>query len=291
MARKLPFVKMQGAGNDYVYINGFEHEIADPGWLARKISDRHFGVGSDGLVLVLPSARADLRMRMFNADGSEAEMCGNASRCVGKFAHDHGLVKKPEFSLETGAGIREIRLDFRAGEVIGGTVDMGEPILDPAVIPAAFPHAPERIVHELIEVGGSDYAVTAVSMGNPHAVYFVEAIDGLDLAGIGPKFEHHAWFPKRANSEFVEVIDRGRIKMRVWERGAGETLACGTGACAAVVASVLNDRTDRDVRVDLTGGTLLIRWDEKNNHVYMTGPAVTVFEGEYAIPQAKTGEA
>lgn len=290
MPRKLPFVKMHGAGNDYVYINCFEQDVPDPQALAPKISDRHFGVGSDGLVLVLPSKIADVRMRMFNADGSEAEMCGNASRCVAKFAYDHKLVDKTEIRLETAAGIRVIKLQLDASGVTGATVDMGEPILDPPSIPAQFPGSHERIVHELINIAGQEYAATAVSMGNPHAVYFLENIAGLDLAAIGPAFETHAWFPRRTNTEFVEVINRHKIKMRVWERGAGETLACGTGACAAVVASVLNKRTERKVQVELLGGGLVIDWDESTNHVFMTGAATTVFTGEYLLPQTQKQE-
>lgn len=281
MARTLRFTKMQGIGNDYVYINGFEEEIDNPGRLAKRISDRHFGVGSDGLVVILPSARADLRMRMFNADGTEAEMCGNATRCVGKFAYDNDIIKKNVISLETGAGIKIIRLQFEGSEARGAVVDMGEPVLNPEDIPATISTEPGRCVAYPLEVDGQVYAVTSVSMGNPHAVVFMENIDGLDLPAFGPLFENHAAFPRRTNTEFVEVLSRSRIRMRVWERGAGETLACGTGACAAVVACVLNGFTDRKVDVELRGGTLRVDWDETGNHIFMSGPAVTVFKGEY----------
>lgn len=283
MAKTLRFTKMQGIGNDYVYINGFEEEIADPAFVARKISDRHFGVGSDGLVLILPSAMADLRMRMFNADGTEAEMCGNATRCVGKYAYDNNLVKKEIISLETLAGIKVIRLQTDGGHVLGATVDMGEPILEPCAIPVAPPQALDMVVAQAIRVGGRDYKFTAVSMGNPHAVIFMENIDSLDLPALGPLFERHEYFPRRVNTEFVEALAADRIRMRVWERGAGETLACGTGACAALVACALNGVTGREADVELIGGTLHIKWDQADNHVYMTGPAVTVFKGEYYL--------
>lgn len=272
---------MQGIGNDYVYIDATTHIPENLPELARKISDRHFGVGSDGLVLIMRSDIADLRMRMFNADGSEAEMCGNASRCVGKFAHDRGLVEKDAFTLETGAGIKTIQLHFRDGEVWGATVDMGEPILAPADIPVAAT-GPVPLVGHAIEVDGQDFAITAVSMGNPHAVLFVEDPASLELPALGPKFEHHSFFPARVNTEFVKVVDRHHIRMRVWERGAGETLACGTGACAVLVACVLNGLTDREADIELRGGTLRIKWSA-DNHVYMTGPAVTVFEGQYCL--------
>ena len=289
MVAGLRFTKMQGIGNDYVYVNGFEERVDNPGELAQRISDRHFGVGSDGLVLILPSGVADLRMRMFNADGSEAEMCGNATRCVGKYARDHGIVNKDVIRLETAAGIKIIRLLFEAGEVRGATVDMGEPVLAPDLIPVVLAPAltegedPQRFIARPVEVGGRTYAVTAVSMGNPHAVVFMRGIDDLDLPKLGPLFEHHPIFPKRTNTEFVEVISSTKIKMRVWERGAGETLACGTGACAAAVASVLNGHTGRSLDVELKGGVLHIDWDKSDGPIYMTGGAVTVFDGVYFI--------
>lgn len=283
MVKTVPFTKMQGIGNDYVYVNGFDVNVENPGELAKKISDRHFGAGSDGLVLILPSDKADLRMRMFNADGTEAEMCGNATRCVGKYAWDNGLIKKNPITLETGAGIKVIDLVLENGIAVGATVDMGEPVLEPELIPARAPEGMNRIVAAPINVDGSQYEFTAVSMGNPHAIILMEGIDGLKLPEIGPKFEHHEFFPRRINTEFVEIISRNRIRMRVWERGAGETLACGTGACAVLVACALNGMTDREADVELLGGTLHIRWDTSNDHVYMTGPAKTVFTGEYFL--------
>lgn len=283
MGKMLPFTKMQGIGNDYVYINALATVPDNLPDLARKISDRHFGVGSDGLVLILPSSIADLRMRMFNADGTEAEMCGNASRCVGKFAYDKGLTHKASIHLQTAAGIKIIQLHFRDGNVTGATVDMGEPILEPGLIPVAADDGADKIVDYPLIVDRHECRVTAVSMGNPHAVLFMEDPENLNLPMLGPKFEHHLFFPARTNTEFVKVLDRRHIRMRVWERGAGETLACGTGACAALVACVLNGLTDREAEVELAGGSLHIKWSE-DNHIYMTGPAVTVFEGEYPLP-------
>ena len=287
MAAALRFTKMQGIGNDYVYVNGFEERVDSPGELARKISNRNFGVGSGVLVLILPSASADVRMRMFNADGSEAEMCGNAVRCVGKYVYDHGIQVKDVITVETGAGVKVVRLLFEAGEVCGATVDMGEPELTPSRIPVLTEASPDggqqRFVAHPVDVNGQLYEITAVSMGNPHAVIFMKGIDDLDLPRMGPSFEHHPLFPKRTNTEFVEVLSSTRVRMRVWERGAGETLACGTGACAVAVACVLNGYTGRDVEVELKGGTLKIHWDESSNHVHMTGGAVTVFAGEYYI--------
>lgn len=286
MSASLPFTKMQGAGNDYVYINGFTVNVADPHDLAKIVSSRHFGIGSDGLVLILPSTKADLRMRMFNADGSEAEMCGNASRCVAKYAWDHGLIKADSLSLETLAGIKVLHLILENGKVQAVTVDMGEPLLLPQAIPVDFAGCGDMdmAVNATIEAAGQTWFFTAVSMGNPHAVLFISNVKELDLPAIGPAFETHPWFPKRTNTEFVEVLNRSHIRMRVWERGAGETLACGTGACAAVVACVLNNLTDRKVEVELSGGQLEISWDKDNNHVYMTGEAVTVFDGVFFLP-------
>ncbi|MBQ7617917.1 MAG: diaminopimelate epimerase [Desulfovibrio sp.] len=282
--QKLPFTKMHGIGNDYVYVNGFTEHIAHPEELAIRVSDRHFGIGSDGLVLILPSSTADLRMRMFNADGSEAEMCGNASRCVGKFAYDHGLVTKDVLRLETASGIKIIHLRKEGQEVVGATVDMGEPVLKPAEIPVDVNWAKGQNCLALpLEVDGQEYLVTCVSMGNPHAVVFVDNVDSLDLPKIGPAFEHHPYFPKRINTEFVQVLSASKVRMRVWERGAGETLACGTGACATGVACVLNQRTARKLTVQLLGGELEIDWNEGDNHLYMTGNAVTVFEGSFLL--------
>ncbi|MDR1882237.1 MAG: diaminopimelate epimerase [Prevotella sp.] len=276
--KRLKFTKMQGAGNDYIYMNGFTQEIKDPSELAVRLSDRHFGIGSDGLVLILPSDTCDFRMQMFNSDGSEAEMCGNASRCVGKYVYDNGLTQKTEITLETKAGVKHITL--LAGDAISReiTVDMGEPVLEPALIPVRV--AEEPVLNFPLEIAGKIWKISCVSMGNPHAVVFTEHIKDLDLPVIGPKFENHPLFPRKTNTEFVEVVDRNTLNMRVWERGAGETLACGTGACAAAVAAVLNNYCERKVTVHLLGGDLEIEWNGYNNRVYMTGQAVTVFEGE-----------
>lgn len=276
--KKLKFTKMHGAGNDYIYMNGFVQEIENPSALAIRLSNRNFGIGSDGLVLILPSENSDFRMQMFNSDGSEAEMCGNASRCVGKYVYDNGLTTKKEIALETKAGVKYITLlegDEKARKV---TVDMGEPILDPEQIPVKVDKDP--VLNFPLDIDGKIWEISCVSMGNPHAVVFTTGIKGLDLPVIGPKFEKHPIFPRKTNTEFIEVVDRKTLNMRVWERGAGETLACGTGACAAAVAAILNGYCDRKITIHLIGGDLEIEWDEQNNHVYMTGEAVTVFEGE-----------
>lgn len=279
--KELKFTKMHGAGNDYIYLNGFQHKIDNPGELAIKLSNRNFGIGSDGLVLILPSETCDFRMQMFNSDGSEAEMCGNASRCVGKFVYDNGLTSKKEITLETLAGTKYITLldgDAKSRKI---TVDMGEPILDPQLIPVNVDSKP--VINYPLDIDGKIWEVTCVSMGNPHAVTFTKDIDKLDLPVLGPKFEKNPIFPRKTNTEFIEVIDDNNLNMRVWERGAGETLACGTGACAAAVAASLNGLTDRKVTIHLLGGDLNIEWRESNNHVYMTGEAVTVFEGTLKI--------
>jgi len=274
----LKFTKMQGAGNDYIYINGFEQKIDNPSDLAIKLSNRNFGIGSDGLVIILPSESCDFRMQMFNSDGSEAEMCGNASRCVGKYVYDKGLTTKKEITLETKAGIKYITLLDGNSKSRKLTVDMGEPILDPIQIPVNINENP--VLGYPLDIEGKKWPITCVSMGNPHAVTFTTGIDKLNLPELGPKFENNPIFPRRTNTEFIEIIDRSTLNMRVWERGAGETLACGTGACAAAVAAVLNGLCDRNVTIHLLGGDLEIEWRESNNHVYMTGEAVTVFEGE-----------
>ncbi|MCR4666360.1 MAG: diaminopimelate epimerase [Desulfovibrio sp.] len=280
MAHHIPFTKMQGLGNDYVYINCFTEEIADPESLARKISDRHFGVGSDGLVLIMPSEVADIRMRMFNADGSEAQMCGNASRCVGKYAYENGLVKTNHIRLETKAGIKEISLIIEDGRVTGATVDMGKPILTSGRIPLDPIWSPRTpCLQNPLTIDGVTYALTCVSMGNPHAVLFVDDLTNLDLPHLGPLIENNPVFPERTNTEFVQILSRNEVRMRVWERGAGETLACGTGACAVCVASVLNQHCDRTIKVHLLGGDLSITWQENTDHVLMTGAAETVFDG------------
>lgn len=287
MEKTLSFTKMHGAGNDYIYVNGFRENIINPGELAKEISDRHFGVGSDGLVLMLPSRHADLRMRMFNADGSEAEMCGNASRCICKFAFDQGITIKNNISLETADGIKDVNLIFEGDQVVGATVDMGSPRLLPRQIPLDMDRLSDEqknkknFIAQVVDIDGKPATITAVSMGNPHAIVFVDTVDSLDLQAIGPYFENCPLFPKKTNTEFVAVEGDDRIRMRVWERGAGETMACGTGACAATVACVLNKFTGPSVDVELPGGILHIEWDRSNDHIYMTGNAVTVFEGTF----------
>jgi len=275
----MKFTKMHGAGNDYVYVNGFIETIDDPASLSIAVSDRHFGIGADGLVLILPSEKEDFRMRIFNADGSEAEMCGNASRCIAKYVFDHGMTNKTSITLETLSGQKRLDLQVENGKVSTVRVDMGEPILLPKLIPAHIDE--ERIVNFPIALDGKKVNITALSMGNPHVIIFVDNVNDIDLPKIGPKVEHHPLFPKRTNTEFLQIISPNQLKMRVWERGSGETLACGTGACAATVAAVLNGKAERKVTMELTGGTLFIEWSETDNHVYMTGPATTVFEGEY----------
>jgi len=279
------FTKMHGAGNDYVYVDCFSQPgPADPAGLARQVSDRHFGVGGDGLVLIMPSDAADARMRMFNADGSEAEMCGNAVRCVAKYVYDHGLAQKPTLSVETGRGILSLDLEVADGRVERVRVDMGEPILTADQIPTTLPGSPSVPGHPVVDaelpVGGRKLLVTCVSMGNPHCVTYVPKLSDYWVLRIGPKVEIDPHFPRRVNAEFVEALSRGEVRMRVWERGSGETLACGTGASAACVAGVLSGRTDRNVLIHLRGGDLELHWAE-DNHVYMTGPAVEVFSGEW----------
>jgi len=278
----MKFTKMQGIGNDYVYVNCFTETVdntADLSETAIRISDRHFGVGSDGLVLIMPSDSADFRMRMLNSDGSESEMCGNAIRCVGKYVRDNGLTDKDEISVETLAGIKILKLTSENNEVTSVCVDMGEPILTPQLIPVDY--TGDEFIDKIINVDGEEYSITCVSMGNPHAITYMDEIDSLEIEKIGPKFENHQIFPRRTNTEFVKVIDRNTLQMRVWERGAGETLACGTGACAVLVASVLNELCERQATVKLLGGDLEIEWNEEDNHVYMTGTATKVFEGEW----------
>lgn len=276
----MKFTKMQGLGNDYVYVNCLKEKIADPPELAQKISDRHFGVGSDGLIMINPSDKADFEMEMYNADGSRAEMCGNGIRCVAKYVYDYGLTDKTYISVETLAGIKYLDLTVENGKVSLVKVDMGQPILEPEKIPVAAKGS--RVVDEPILADGKEYRMTCVSMGNPHAVIFVdEDVKNLPLEKLGPSFENHTCFPKRVNTEFVRVTDRHTAEMRVWERGSGETLACGTGACAVAVACALNDLTEDAVTVHLLGGDLYIEWDREKNTVYMTGPAEAVFDGEW----------
>lgn len=277
----MKFVKMQGCGNDYIYVDCTQSIIDHIPETAIKVSDRHFGIGGDGLILIRPSEVADFMMDMYNSDGSRGKMCGNAIRCVAKYVYDKGLTDKKQLRIETLSGIKELDLKVSEGKVTEVTVDMGAPITEPALIPAISDK--EIIIREPIQVGGKEYEVTCISMGNPHAVVFVEDPSDLKLEEIGPLFEHHPMFPDRVNTEFIQVIDRKHIKMRVWERGSGETLACGTGACASVVACILNGYTVHDVTVSLLGGDLQIRYDEKKNTVFKTGPAVMVFEGEIEV--------
>jgi diaminopimelate epimerase len=277
----MKFTKMHGAGNDYVYVNCFTERVENPEELAVRVSDRHKGIGSDGLILVMPSEIADFRMRMFNADGSEAQMCGNGSRCVGKFVYDKGLTNKTAITLETKAGVKKLELFPVNGLVERVRVDMGEPILTAATIPVIAEE--EKVIGKEVEYPSGKYKITCVSMGNPHAVIFTQNIGALDLEKIGASFENFPIFPERVNTEFVEILSPVHARMRVWERGSGETLACGTGACAVEVAAVLNSLLERKATISLLGGDLLLEWNAEDNHVYMTGEAVTVFEGEILI--------
>ena len=274
----MKFTKMHGCGNDYVYDNLFEEKIDDPAELSIKISDRHFGIGSDGLITIGPSDVADFRMRIYNADGSEAEMCGNGVRCVAKYVYDHNLTDKTEISVETGAGIKILKLFVENGKVAQVTVDMGEPGLKPEEIPVVAEG--DRVINEPIEVCGREWRMTCVSMGNPHAVVFVDDVENFDIEKYGPHFENHERFPKRTNTEFVHVVSPTEAYMRVWERGSAETWACGTGTCATVMACILNGKTENKVLVHLRGGDLTIEYDKKTNHIFMTGPATEVFNGE-----------
>lgn len=273
----MKFTKMQGLGNDYLYINCFEEKVKNPYELSIKMSDRHFGVGSDGIILIMPSEVADFKMRIINSDGSEAEMCGNGIRCFGKYVYDNKMTDKSIILVETLAGILVLEMTIQDGQVELVKVDMGEPILKASQVPVITDK--ERFVSEEIDVADQALKVTCVSMGNPHAVTYMDDVKNLKIETLGPKVEHHELFPRRINTEFVKVIDRDILEMRVWERGAGETLACGTGACAVLVSSVLNGVSNRKATVKLLGGELLIEWNESNNHVYMTGPAVKVFDG------------
>ncbi len=277
----MKFTKMHGAGNDYVYVNCFEEKVDDPASLARQVSDRHFGIGSDGLILILPSECADLRMRMFNADGSEAEMCGNGIRCVAKYAYDHGLVQKSEISVETGNGVLELNALLNSkNRVHSVCVGMGRPRLTRAELPMTGP-ASEQALNVPLIIAGQHLQLTCVSMGNPHAVIYVADVEKFPVTEIGPQIEHHPWFPRRINVEFVQIISSGEVIQRTWERGAGETLACGTGAAAVTVAGVLTGRTGRTITNHLRGGDLFMEWLH-DGEVLMTGPAVEVFSGVYA---------
>ena len=274
---------MHGIGNDYVYVNCFQEEVKNPAEVSKYVSDRHFGIGSDGLILIKPSDVADFKMDMYNADGSQGEMCGNGIRCVAKYVYDYGLTDKETISVETLAGIKHLELTIDAGKVALVRVNMGSPELVPEKIPVIAEG--ERAINVPLEVKGNSYQMNCVSMGNPHCVIFMEEdVRNLNLEAIGPDFENHERFPKRINTEFVNVLDRQTLRMRVWERGSGETLACGTGACATAVAAMLNGHVEKEVTVHLLGGDLKIQWDGGNAPVYMTGPAATVFDGIIELP-------
>lgn len=277
----MKFSKMHGCGNDYVYVNCFEEEIGDRPALAVRVSNRNFGIGSDGLICICPSEIADFRMDMYNADGSRAQMCGNGIRCVGKFVYDKGLTDKVVLTIESGGGIKTLWLNFEDGKVASAKVDMGEPELRPQFIPLA--ERGRDFVNRSVIVGSEEYFVTAVNVGNPHAVVFVDDVSAVEIEKIGPRFENHPLFPERVNTEFVQVLDSGRLKVRVWERGSGETLACGTGATASMIAAALNGHVGDAASVSLPGGELFIEWDRAKNRVYMTGPAVLVYDGEFYI--------
>lgn len=282
----MKFVKMEGCGNDYVYVNGFEETIENKVEAVKFLSDRHFGIGSDGVIFINPSPIADFEMEMWNADGTRAEMCGNGIRCVAKYVYDFGLTDRTEFTIESFGKIKVITCTVKDGKVEMVRVDMGEPIVKAEQVPIQSEQ--EQVLDEALTVDGATYYITGVSMGNPHAVTFLDErfpipraeLDTLDLEAIGPKFEHHSRFPKRINAEFVQVVDRGHVRMRVWERGTGETLCCGTGCCATAVACILNGLTDNHVAVQVSGGTVHIEWDRESNHIFMTGPARVSFTGE-----------
>lgn len=278
----MKFVKMHGAGNDYVYVDCTKIELDNPSQLAIDVSDRHFGIGSDGLILIKSSEKADFFMEMYNADGSRGQMCGNGIRCVGKFVYDFGLTDKTRIAVDTLAGIKYLELNVENGKVVTVKVNMGAPELMPAKIPMNVEMAGvEPFINQEVMVDGKAYKMTAVSMGNPHAIVYVDDVDCLELEKMGPAFENHKLFPERVNTEFIQVIDKNTLKMRVWERGSGETFACGTGACASLVASVLNGVSENKATLKLRGGDLFIEWDRNENVVYMTGPATTVFVGTY----------
>lgn len=289
----MKFTKMHGIGNDYVYVNGFEEKLNDPAKVSEFVSDRHKGIGSDGLIMINPSKVADFEMAMYNADGSRGEMCGNGIRCVAKYVYDYGLTDKTRISVETLGGIKYLDLTVEDGKVVLVKVDMGVPELQADQIPIimdgyeAGKGEAGTVLDAPIEVDGKAYHMTGVSMGNPHDVIYLEeteTLEDLEIEKIGPKFENHKRFPKRINTEFVKVQDKNTVEMRVWERGSGETLACGTGACAVAVASILNGFTDHEVTVKLLGGDLKIQWDQESGHVFMTGPATIVFDGEIKLP-------
>ena len=278
----MKFTKMQGCGNDYVYINGFEVKIPmeEKPDVVRRLSDRHYGVGADGAIFINPSDEADFEMEMYNADGSRSEMCGNGIRCVAKFVYDKGLTDQTSISVISAGKVKYLDLTVEDHKVTCVRVNMGSPILKPEEIPVLLPQAADHAVNVPIVVKGREYRMTCVSMGNPHAVIFTEHVAQLELEAMGADFENHSYFPNRTNTEFVEVLDRKTVSMRVWERGTGETLACGTGCCATAVACILNGFTENTITVNVLGGKILVEWDREENLIYMTGPAATVFEGE-----------
>ena len=277
----MKFTKMEGCGNDYVYVNGFDTKIEDPNKLSEIVSNRHFGIGSDGLIVINPSDVADFKMSMYNADGSEGKMCGNGIRCVAKYVYDNKMTDKTTITVETLSGIKTLVLNVEDEKVKTVRVNMGTPILKSKDVPVVSDK--EQVIDEPIKVNDKEYRITCVSMGNPHAVTFIDDTDSLEIEKIGPLFENNEIFPDRVNTEFIQVVDRNNIKMRVWERGSGETLACGTGACASVVACVLNGLTENKVTVSLLGGDLFIEYNQEENVVYMTGPATISFTGNIEV--------
>ena len=277
----MEFTKMQGCGNDYVYVNGFENKIDNPNKLSEIVSDRHFGIGSDGLIVINPSEKADFKMSMYNADGSEGKMCGNGIRCVAKYVYDNKMTDKTTITVETLSGIKTLELNVKNDKVETVKVNMGTPILLPKDVPVVSDK--DKVVDEPIVIDDKEYRITCVSMGNPHAITFIENTDDLEIETIGPKFENNPIFPDRVNTEFIQVLDRNTVKMRVWERGSGETFACGTGACATVVDCVLNGLTDDKVTVKLLGGDLFVEYNREENTVYMTGPAKVSFTGKIEV--------
>lgn len=280
----MKFTKMHGIGNDYVYVNCFKEEVTHPEEIAKFVSDRHFGVGADGLILIKPSQTADFEMEMYNADGSRGEMCGNGIRCVAKYVYDYGLTNQTNISVETLAGMKYLDMTVENGKVALVKVNMGAPEIEAAKIPVLTEE--KQALNLPLEIEGKIYQATCISMGNPHCVIFMEEdIRNLNLEKIGPQFEHHSYFPKRINTEFVNILDKNTLRMRVWERGSGETLACGTGACATAVAAILKNSVEHNVKVQLLGGDLQIAWEGDHAPVYMTGPAVTVFDGEVILPE------
>lgn len=275
----MKFTKMHGCGNDYVYVNCFEETIENPNETAKFVSDRHFGIGSDGMICIHPSDKADFRMAMYNSDGTEGAMCGNGVRCIAKYVYDYGLTDKTTITIETKGGIKELDLTVEDGKVTWVNVDMEAPVLEADKIPVIYDEE-NKVIDKPVLVDGREYRITCVSMGNPHGVVFVDSVDDLDIEKLGPMFEHHPMFPDRVNTEFIQVVDDHTIRMRVWERGAGETLACGTGACASAYASYLNQKTGNKVLVHLLGGDLQIEYDEEKHTIFMKGPATKVFDGE-----------